>query len=295
MDWSLLQGFLELGRHGSLSAASRALGVSQPTLSRRLVLLEEALGVSLFLRGPRGLTPTAAGERLVKVAERMREAASWVPELMAAGHDPVSGVVRVTAPEAGLATGWLPKVLLPLRTLHPGLLVEISVDNRLVELGKREADIAIRNQRPRDAALTARAVGTYAWYLYAAPDYLATRPPAADLADLRHHDLLLYETPSDSRQARWLSQRRLLERVVLRSNSVDALAQAARVGYGVAMLPAFVADPDAALRRLFADRPITKMPMWLVTHAELKRSPRVQAVFRHLARRFDETRERPPR
>ena len=81
MDWSLLQGFLELSRYGSLSAASRALGVSQPTLSRRLAELEGALGVSLFLRGARGLVLTAAGERMLKVAERMREAASWVPDV----------------------------------------------------------------------------------------------------------------------------------------------------------------------------------------------------------------------
>jgi DNA-binding transcriptional LysR family regulator len=293
MDWSLMQGFLELGRYGSLSAASRALGVSQPTLSRRLALLEETLGVSLFLRGPRGLVVTAAGERLVKVAERMREAASWVPELMAAGHDPLSGVVRVTAPEAGLATEWLPQALLPLRTLHPGLLVEIAVENRLVEMSKREADIAIRNRRPTDASLTARAVGTFAWYLYAAPEYLAGRPAVSELSDLLQHDVLMYETPGDNRQSHWLSQRRLLGRVVLRSNSVDALARAARVGWGVAMLPAFVADRDAGLRRLLPERPITKMPLWLVTHVELKRSPRVQAVFRQLARRFDESRERP--
>jgi DNA-binding transcriptional LysR family regulator len=291
MDWSLLQGFLELGRYGSLSAASRALGVSQPTLSRRLATLETSLGVSLFLRGPRGLTLTAAGERLVKVTERMREAARAVPEVVEAGHDPVSGVVRVTVPEAGLATDWLPRALLPLRKLHPGLLVEISVENRLVEMGKREADIAMRNQRPTDEALTARSLGTFAWYLYASPQYLAAHPPVAELSDLRHQDVLVYETPDNGRQGRWLSHRRLMDRVVLRSNSLDALARAARLGWGVAMLPAFVADRDPALSRVLPERPITRMPLWLVTHVELKRSPRVQAVFRLLIKSFEPMRE----
>jgi DNA-binding transcriptional LysR family regulator len=212
---------------------------------------------------------------------------------MAAGHDPVSGVVRVTAPEAGLATEWLPKALLPLRTLHPGLVVEIAVEHRVVEMSKREADIAIRNQRPTDGALTTRAVGTFAWYLYAAPEYLERRPATSELTDLMQHDILLYETPSDDRQSRWLSQRRLLGRAVLSSNSVDALARAARVGWGIALLPAFVADRDTGLRRVLLERPITKMPLWLVTHAQLKLSARVQAVFRRLARRFEETRERP--
>jgi DNA-binding transcriptional LysR family regulator len=295
MEWSLLQGFLELSRYGSLSAASRALGLSQPTLSRRLAELEGTLGVSLFLRGARGLVLTAAGERLVKVAERMREAASGVPEVVAAGHDPVSGVVRVTAPEAGLASEWLPEVLLPLRALHPGLLVEIAVENRLVDMSKREADIAIRNQRPSDAALTARSVGQHGWYLYASAAYLAARPPVSELSDLRQHDLLVFETPEHGLQSRWFSKRRLTERVVLRSNSVEALARAARAGWGITLLPAFAADRDPGLSRVLPELPITRTPLWLITHAQLKLSPRVQAVFRLLAKSFDQVRERSAR
>jgi len=292
MDWSLLQSFLEVSAHGSLSAASRALRVSQPTLSRRLAELEEALSVSLFLRGPRGLTLTAAGERLLVIAERMRSAAGSVPDVVEAGHDPVSGVVRVTAPDVGLVADWLPTLLLPLRTLHPGLIVELAVENRVVQMGKREADIAIRNQRPTEESLTVRSGGTLGWYFYAARDYVASRPRVAELAHLRQHDVLLYETPEDDRQARWLARHRLLERVVLRSNSVDALARAARVGWGVTLLPAFVADHDAALERLLPDQPVTKTPLWLVTHVELKRSPRVGAVFKFIGRCLDENRER---
>ncbi len=291
MDWSALHGFLEVSRHGSLSAASRALGVSQPTLSRRLAQLESQLSVSLFLRGPRGLTLTAAGERMLKIAERMREAAQLIPEAVEAGHDPVTGVVRVTAPEAGLATDWLPRALLPLRTLHPELVVELVVDNRLLALARREADVAIRNQRPTEGALTVRSVGAHGWYLYASPGYLATRPPIERLSNLRDHDLLAYQTPEGSRQARWLDRRRLTDRVVLRSNSVDALARSARAGWGVAVLPAFVGDRDPSLERLLPEQPITRMTLWLATHAELGKSPRVRAVFRQLARSFDEHRE----
>ena len=291
MDWSLLQSFLEVSAHGSLSAASRALRVSQPTLSRRLAQLEEALSVSLFLRGPRGLTLTAAGERLLAIVEPMRRAVASVPDVVEAGHDPVSGVVRVSAPDVGLVADWLPALLLPLRTLHPGLLVELAVENRVVEMGKREADIALRNRRPSDTALTVRSVGSYPWYLYGARDYVAARPRVAELAHLRHHDVLLYETAGDSRQAKWLSRQRLLDRVVLRSNSIDALARAARAGWGVVLLPAFVADRDPALQRLLPQKPITETPLWLVTHVELRRSPRVSAVFRFLARSLESHRQ----
>jgi DNA-binding transcriptional LysR family regulator len=292
MDWSLLQSFLEVSAHGSLSAASRALRVSQPTLSRRLAQLEDDLSVSLFLRGPRGLTLTAAGDRLLAIGERMRQAAGSVAEVVEAGHDPVSGVVRVTAPDVGLVADWLPTLLLPLRALHPGLLVELAIENRVVEMGKREADIALRNRRPTDQTLTVRSAGMYTWYFYAARDYVASRSPVAELAHLRQHDVLLYETAEDNRQAAWLSRQRLLGRVVLRSNSVDALARAARVGWGVAMLPAFVAERDPALQRLLPDQAIVKTPLWLVTHVELKRSPRVRAVFRFLAKSLDTNRER---
>jgi DNA-binding transcriptional LysR family regulator len=235
---------------------------------------------------------TAAGERLLLIAQRMRQAAGSVPEVVEAGHDPLSGVVRVSAPDVALIADWLPAVLLPLRTLHPGLLVELAMENRVVEMGKREADIAIRNQRPTQESLTVRSGGSHGWYLYAGRDYLAGRPRVAELAHLRLHDVLLYETPEDNRQALWLGRHRLLERVALRSNSFDALARAARVGWGVALLPAFVADHDSALERLLPDRPIFKTPLWLVTHVELKRSPRVGAVFEFLARCLDENRTR---
>jgi DNA-binding transcriptional LysR family regulator len=102
----------------------------------------------------------------------------------------------------------------------------------------------------------------------------------------------LFETAGENRQARWLSRHGLLERVVLRSNSVDALARAARIGWGVALLPAFVADRDPALQRLLPELLIAKTPLWLVTHVELKRSPRVSAVFRFLARSLEANRER---
>jgi DNA-binding transcriptional LysR family regulator len=204
----------------------------------------------------------------------------------------VSGVVRVSAPDVGLIADWLPTLLLPLRTLHPGLLLELAVENRVVEMAKRQADIALRNRRPSDGALTVRAAGTYPWFLYGARDYVGARPRVAELGHLRQHDVLLYETASDNRQAKWLSRQRLLERVVLRSNSIDALARAVRVGWGLALLPSFVADRDTALQRVLPDQPIFETPLWLVTHVELKRSPRVAAVFRFLARSLEGERER---
>ena len=137
-------GFFGAGEHGSVSSASRLLGLSQPALSRRLLRLEEELEVPLFSRSPRGLQLTAAGERVLAVAKRMREVADEVEEAAGQGHDPVGGVVRISAPEAGLGTGWLPRVLLPLRREHPDLILEIHI-----EVGRRSGARSLRHRDPR--------------------------------------------------------------------------------------------------------------------------------------------------
>src|SRR5690349_16125611 len=143
MDWSNLRDFLVVAEQGSISAAARALKASQPALSRRIQHLEESLDVALFVRTQRGLNLTAAGDR-------------------------VSGVVRISAPEARLGTEWLPRALLSLRQSHPELVIEIVVENQLADLARRAADIAIRAVRPKDPALFARKVAKVNWGLYAA-------------------------------------------------------------------------------------------------------------------------------
>ena len=290
MDWSSLRDLLSLAEHGSVSRAARQLGLSQPALSRRLLRLEEELGVSLFLRSPRGLRLTAAGERVRAIAERMQGMAKEVHDALQHGHDPVSGVVRISSPEAGLGTEWLPRALLPLRQAHPELVLEISIENQVVDLARGASDIALRGLRPTDPALTARRLGKISWALYASSEYLALRGQPAQLSELAQHDLLLYEQSFNTRQRAWAERAGLAQRVVLRSTSVDALTAATRAGWGVALLPVAVGGSDPKLVRVLPAAEVGHLQLWLVTHADLRKSPRIRTVFQFLARCWERDR-----
>jgi len=291
MEWSSLRDFLALAEQGSVSSASKLLGLSQPALSRRLLRLEEELDVPLFLRSPRGLQLTAAGERVLAVARRMQDVAAEVEEAAGQGHDPVSGVVRISAPEAGLGTDWLPRVLLPLRREHPDLLLEIHIENQVVDLARGASDIAIRGLRPVDPVLTARRVAKIGWALFAAHSYLARSPSPGSARALAEHDLLIYEQSFNARQAAWLERLGLSERVVLRSTSVDALISATRAGWGIALLPGMIGDADPLLCRVLPALDVGSMHLWLVTHADLRKSPRIHSVFQFLVRCFERDRK----
>jgi DNA-binding transcriptional LysR family regulator len=290
VDWSSLRDFLALAEQGSVSRAAKQLGLSQPALSRRLLRLEDELGMSLFLRTPRGLQLTAGGERIRSIAERMQGMAQEVREAVQQGDDPVGGVVRISAPEAGLGTDWLPRVLLPLRKERPDLLFEICIENQVVDLARGASDIAIRGLRPTDPALTARRLGKVGWALFASRSYLERRTSPASLSDLEAHDLLLYEQNFNTRQRVWWEREGLSRRVVLRSTSVDALIRATCAGWGVAMLPVAVAAWDAQLRRVLPALELASLQLWLVTHADLRKSPRIRSVFQFLARCFERDR-----
>jgi DNA-binding transcriptional LysR family regulator len=296
VDWSALRDFLLLAELGSISRAAQRLEVSQPALSRRLQRLEEELGVGLFLRGPRGLQLTAAGQRVRTIAERMSGLAGEVAEAVRHGHDPVSGVVRISAPEAGLGTDWLPRVLVPLRRQHPELALAISIDNQVVDLARGAADIALRLLRPSDPALTARRVAKISWGMFAARQYLERRPGLASVGELAGHDLLLYEQSLQTRQRSWLERNGLVARVALISNNIDALVRATRAGWGVALLPlaavaADLAASDVQLRRVLPGLELVSHQLWLVTSAELRKSPRIRTVFQFLTRCFERDRE----
>jgi DNA-binding transcriptional LysR family regulator len=291
MDWSSLRDFLELAEGGSISRAAQRLGVSQPALSRRLLRLEEQLGVSLFLRGPRGLQLTAAGQRVRVIAERMSGLASEVGEAVRLGHDPVSGVVRISAPEAGLGTDWLPSALLPLRKEHPELALQLLIENQVVDLAKGAADIAIRGLRPSDPELTARRVAKAGWGLFAARQYLERRTSLSSPSDLSQHDLLLYEQSFNTRQRTWLEKHGLAKRIALSSNNMDALLHATRAGWGVALLPLLQAQADVHLRRVLPALDVASMSLWLVTAADLRKSPRIRTVFQFLTTCFERDRE----
>lgn len=292
VDWSALKDFLAIAEQGSISRAAASLGVSQPALSRRLLALEEALDLSLFVRSQRGLILTAAGERVRSLAERMRETATAIESAAQLGQDRVSGVVRISAPEARLGTDWLPRVLLPLRSQHPELTFDILIENQIADLERRAADIAIRAAEPVGDQLTARRVAKIGWGLFADRRYLDAKGHPRQRGDLEQHDFVVYAQQGDRRQKTWLDERGLAGHVILQTSNIETSLNAIKAGWGIGIMPVLVAAEDPELVRVLPDTERVNMTIWLVTHAELKKSPKIRAVFSHLARCFERDKER---
>jgi len=278
LDWGHLRFFLELARTGSLSGAARRLAVDRNTVARRVAALEEELGLPLFERGPQGWSPTAAGEELSRLAGRVEDDVLALARHADARDRNLSGVVRLTT-AAHLSANLLVPAVPRLRQRHPGLVLEIAADQRAFDLTRREADLAVRMGRPRDTGLVTRKLSEVAYRLYASPAYLAARKGPVDFAADRFvgFDESLAGVP----QERWLERLGPERQVVLRSNTTFSLANAARLGVGVACLPCYLAEGDPGLRRLEGPVP-PDHELWLLVHGDLRRTPRVRAVIEWL-------------
>jgi len=277
LEWGHLRFFLALAQTGSLSRAARSLGVDRNTVARRVAALEEELGLALYERGPQGWTRTSAGEELAALASRVEEDVLALARHADARDRAVAGTVRLTT-ASHVAARLLAPAVPALRERHPNLLLEIAVDQRPFDLTRREADLAVRMGRPRDAGLVTRKLSDVAFRLYAAPAYLGRRR-AVDLE--KDAFVGFEESLAGTPQERWLARVGPERRVVFRCNSTAALLEAARAGVGVAVLPCFVADADPGLVRLDGPEPVPH-ELWLLVHGDLRRTPRVRAVIEWL-------------
>jgi DNA-binding transcriptional LysR family regulator len=286
LDWTWLRDFAAVADEGSLSEAARRLGVSQPTLTRRMAALEEHLGSELLHRGPRGIELTEAGEAMLQPVRRMREEAERVGREAGGGDSALSGTVRVSATE-GLANHWCTPVLRELQELHPGLRFEIDVSNRNANLLRREADIALRLGRPRQHDLVARRVGAVAVGLYASTEYLTRRGRPRTFDDLANHTSIGFDdSVRDTDVGRWIEDILTGSRMIFRATSLTTQLEAIRAGWGIGVSSIFVADPIPEIERVLEDLDET-VDIWLVTHPGLRRSARIRAAFDFLAARFE--------
>src|SRR5580698_7072129 len=174
-DWSHFRAFLAVLRDGTLSGAARELGLTQPTLGRQIAELERRLGTALFVRSQRGLVPTDAARDIAPHAETMAAAAGSMLRAASGGASDAAGVVRITASEI-VGAEVLPPLLAEFRRAHPDVTIELVLSNRVEDLLRGEADIAVRMVRPSQQALVARRIGTVGLGLYAHKAYLAGAP-----------------------------------------------------------------------------------------------------------------------
>lgn len=284
MDWDAFRVLLAVVEAGSFSAGARALRISQPTAGRKVAALEEALGIRLFVRRPRGAVLTPAGEEVVAEARRMAEGADAALR-RASGTDRRT-IVRLSASE-GIGASWLPHHLLGIARLHPELRLELVVENTPDSLSRRQADVAVSVFRPSDADIVTRKVARLGFGLFAAPAYLAARGTPRSPQDLSNHDLI--GAPQEAAVApyeHWLRTYVPAERFVVRSASLLAQHEAARAGFGVVLGSVAVLGEDAALRRVVPRARPPALNVWISVHADLRRTPSVSKVFDALLELF---------
>lgn len=281
-DWNELRLVLAVYRAGSLTAAAEALRVDHSTAFRRLKALESRLGVRLFERSAGGAyQATDAGVRMAAAAERMEDEVLAMDRDITGRDHRLCGRLRVTSSET-LAFSRLTRHLAAFRRAHPGIVVELTVDNRVLSLSRREADIALRPVRPKEGDLWGRRLANVAWALYASPDYLNANGGALPgLGELGRHSLIGWEDAASSIQAaEWLAQAAASERFVYRTNSLVNQFVAACAGIGVALLPCYLGDSQpGVVRALPAPVPELEGELWIVAHADLKGTARVRAFF----------------
>jgi DNA-binding transcriptional LysR family regulator len=282
MDWDHLRFVLAVADAGGLSAAGRDLRVDPATVSRRLDALEAELRCKLFHRSRRGLEATAAGAKLIEHARRIDGEVRALGFELSAEDRGLGGTVVITATEP-IAAGFVAPALPAFRARHPAIAIEVVTDIRSLDLGRREAEIALRLSRPQQGDLKVRRLGAVGYALYASSAYLdrcGMPDPAASLAG---HSLI--DWPVDYTvipQVPWLRQRAAQASVVLRSSSAMTRRAAAASGIGIALLPCLLADPGSDLVRVPMDA-APSQDFWLVAHRDLARVPRIRATLDFLA------------
>lgn len=281
-DWNALRLILAVQRTGSLTAAALQLGIDHSTAFRRLKALESQLAVRLFERLPAGhYQSTEAGARMAAAAERMEAEAHALDRDITGRDHRLSGRLRVTSSET-LAHSRLTGHLAAFRQTQPGIVVELVIDNRVLSLSRREADIALRPIRPREGDLWGRKLAGIAWAFYGAPGHLAAHgAPADETEALRRLPVIGWEEEAAGiRAAEWLARSVPSEAIVYRTNSLVNQLIAAKAGMGLALLPCYLGDGDNGLVRALPG-PVADLEgeLWIVTHADLKATARVRAFF----------------
>ena len=274
-SWDDIRNALAVARMGTVSGAAQALGVHHATVIRRIDALEAALGVRLFQRHPRGYALTEAGQTLLDEAGAADARFAQMAARISGAGERIEGEIVVTSlPE--LASLVMPR-LIALMCEHPGLRLRYVTDPRLYRLDTGEAQVAIRaGARPTEPDYVVRQMMTVQTGLYGSAGYVAT---AGALEDLRAHRFVL-PGPEACRAPfmQWLGQRLAAENIVMVSNDAEARLAAIRAGLGLGWVAPERAEGLVEVMSL----PEWESQFWLVTHVDLHRSPKVQAVLKAL-------------
>lgn len=285
-NWDDLRVFLTLARDGTLTTAAKTLGVSHPTVARRVAALEAQIGARLFDRLPDRFVPTSAGEELLGDTEAMERAALSIDRRSASLSDTVSGVVRLSAGEE--ISALLARHLPDLRARLTQIEFELSATHTALNLSRREADLLIREQVPDVGDIVARKLGRVAYAIYASPSLAVAKPTLAALKAVPWVGFDDDHTYMPGQ--RWLQERLEGAKPAIRCNNWLVVHEAARAGAGFAVLPCYLGDPDGRLRRVGSPIADVFADQWLLVHRDLRALPRVRAVMDAMIELFHQER-----
>ena len=279
-DWDLFQSLHAVMEAGTLSAAAKLRGLTQPTIGRHIETLEHRLGAPLFLRSPRGLQPTDLAQELRPHLQEMAAAAAAAVRDASGAADSLTGSIRITAPEV-VGAEVLPPMLTRFREKHPGAVIELMMSNVVDDLSRREADIAVRMAPPSQSALVARKVGEVAFGFYASTVYLDRHGTPESLDDLQNHPVIGFDTVQRGVRDMTLNLRVSREAFAFRTDSDLAQLAAISAGFGVG-----VSQPSIARRRglvrVLPNLTVLTLGIWIVMHENLRGSRRMRLMFDHL-------------
>ena len=283
-NWDEIRTAYQVARVGTVSGAAEVLGVHHATVIRHVDALEDRLGTKLFQRHPRGYTPTEAGQQLLAVGQATEDQFAQLAARIAGAGEEVSGELIITS--LPTRSGFVLPALSELMQDHPGLKLHYLTDLRVFRLEYGEAHVAIRaGGRPTEPDNVVQPLGAHQAALYASAEYIE-RHGQPDPANLAGHRFIGPEQ-RDSRAPffRWLADNVPPAQVVFRANDPEGQQAAVRNGIGLGFVPALEGRADPRLIEVMGPRPEWESPLWLVSHVDLHRTPKVQAALKALKAR----------
>lgn len=283
MDWDKLRIFHSVAEAGSFTHAGESLSLSQSAVSRQISALEDSLNIKLFHRHARGLILTEQGEVLFRTVKDVFHTLTMTETQLRENQEQPSGPLKVTT-TVGFGSTWLTPRIKEFLEYYPEVEFSLILTDGELDLGMRQADIAIRMNPPRQPDLIQRHLLSVSTHVYGSEEYLAAHGTPQTTQDLDHHHLIVYgqDVAPPVASMNWLldagkPERR--RRPILRVNNLYGIYRAVRSGLGLASLPDYVVPPDVNLRQVLPDLSGPSNPAYFVYPEELRHSKRIN-VFR---------------
>jgi len=284
INWDNLRYVLMVAEKGSVAAASRELGVNRTTVLRRINTFQDNLNCLIFERSDSGYILTPEAEKMIDSAREVENTLFNMQRQIAARELRLEGELRVTTTDT-LIVSVIGPYLASFHRKYPHIVVNIVMTNSILDMNRRDADVAVRPTKSPEGNLVGRRLGDIHFGIYASVDYLKT----CDSDNLNDHNWIGFETELQSTHpGKWLDSNILAEKICLRGDSFVALKVASENGMGLSLLPHYLGDSSAALQKLPISIDELNTGLWLITHPDLVRSARVHAFMDHFSEVFGE-------